>query len=148
MLDNTVLGIDVSGYQDPDKVNYPALAAHGFKFVVVKLNEALTDEHVSLAKAAGLEVGGYGWHDPTLSASTQAAKIIAEVKRLALRFAGLDVEQDWSSWSAYWQFCAKKITRDQVPKLAPAQIAASAKSVMTTVAGARPSARAVSLNSQ
>ena len=49
----TVLGIDVSGYQDPERVNYAELKAHGFGFVVVKLDQYLTEEHVTLALTEG-----------------------------------------------------------------------------------------------
>lgn len=34
---NTILGIDVSGYQDPERVNYAELKAQGFGFVIVAM---------------------------------------------------------------------------------------------------------------
>ena len=129
----TVLGIDVSGYQDPEKVNYAELRAHGFGFVVVKLDQYLTEEHVTLARAAGLEVGGYYWNDPLSSPSYQAGRIRREVERLGLRFAALDVEQFWKDWGLYWQWTQKKITLSQLPKFTPAEISENARMVMGLV---------------
>jgi GH25 family lysozyme M1 (1,4-beta-N-acetylmuramidase) len=129
----TVLGIDVSGYQDPERVNYAELKAHGFGFVVVKLDQYLTEEHVTLARAAGLEVGGYWWNDPNDAPSYQAGRVLAEVKRLGLRFAALDVEQFWSDWDAYWRYLRKEIALAELPKFAPANISANAQIVMALV---------------
>lgn len=130
---NTVLGIDVSGYQDPERMNYKELYDHGFRFVVVKLDQYLTEEHITLARAAGLEVGGYFWNDPLDAPAYQAARILNEVKRLGLRFAALDVEQWWSDWDAWWKAIQKQIPWTQVPHFTPLQIANNAGQVMALV---------------
>jgi GH25 family lysozyme M1 (1,4-beta-N-acetylmuramidase) len=129
----TVLGIDVSGYQDPERVNYPELYAHGFRFVVVKLGQYLTEEHVTLARAGGFEVGGYWWNDPLDDPHYQATCILEEVRRLALRFAGLDVEQFWRDWVAYWKWTRKEIPLSEVPTFTPAEISNNAGQVMELV---------------
>ncbi len=131
----TVLGIDVSGYQDPEKVNYAELYAHGFRFAIVKLGQYLTEEHVTLARDAGLEVGGYWWNDPLDAPGYQAHQILKEVQRLGLRFAGLDVEQFWKDWVAYWQWTRKEISLSEVPAFTPAEISENAHQVMQLVSG-------------
>jgi hypothetical protein len=128
-----VLGIDVSGWQDPDKVDYAGLKAHGFGFVVVKLGQFLTEEHIALAQAAGLEVGGYWWNDALVAPAYQVVQIAASVARFGLRFVALDVEQFWRDWLKYWPWLRGEITLEELPKFTPAQISANALQVMAGV---------------
>lgn len=129
----TILGIDVSGYQDPHRVNYAELKAHGFGFAVVKLDQYLTDEHVTHARASGLEVGGYYWNDPLSTSTYQAARIISECNRLGLRFAWLDTEQWWSDWGLWYKAVTNVIPWSDVPKFTQRKISDSSRQVLEMV---------------
>jgi len=128
-----LLGVDVSGYQNPDKVNYSELKAHGFSFVIVKLDQYLTDDHVRLAKSAGLEVGGYYWNDPLSTSAYQSARILSELNRLNLRFAWLDVEQWWSDWDLWYKAITNIIPWSSVPRLTPQKISDNSHQVLNLV---------------
>ncbi|MHB8132877.1 MAG: glycoside hydrolase family 25 protein [Anaerolineaceae bacterium] len=107
-----VLGMDVSQWQQ--KVDWDLLYSKGVRFAIVKLSQGnyfkdpMAISHVRGAKAAGLLVGLYHWHDPMCDLKSQLAMIGRSVGDLDFQFFALDVEQYWKSWME-WQ--KKEITK-------------------------------------
>ena len=130
---NYTLGVDVSGYQNPDNMNYKDLYQHGFRFVVVKLGQYLTEEHVFHAREAGMRIGGYWWNDPLDDPAWQARQILTSIKTLNLEFAALDMEQYWSNWDKWYQAVNNMLPWAKIPKFTMKQIDNNAHQVIQLV---------------
>ena len=122
--------IDVSAYQ----VNVPwksLIDNAGLGCAIIKGDQlTATDNHVALARAAGVPVIGlYFWHDPTLSPSFQIQEFAKDVEKQKPDFIALDVEQYWAVWQDYWDYLAGRITQAQIRRVTPNNISANAKAV-------------------
>ena len=115
--------IDVSIWQDPAKVPYEELKAHGVVLVFIKASmgggyDANCDKHVAEARAAGLLIGLYHWCDPTQSWERQALYFVDKIKQHNPDYICYDVEQWWNDWTKYKNhtvsFPADGCTVDQV----------------------------------
>ena len=137
-----VLGVDVSDYQDPAKMDYVALKAQGFEFVIVKIGGSLwrakhAAEHIRRAREAGFGVViGYYWVDPTMMAQSQIDFVIALARELGVDAVALDDEQWWADWRKWDQANRGLIPRDRVPVIPGAKISAVCKAVAVGVAAA------------
>lgn len=126
-----ILGVDVSAWNSL-QTPYTQLKANGVEFCVVKGDQAAsTSNHIALAKQAGMIVGEYFWHDPTLSATAQAADFLTDCAANKPDFVFLDVEQWWSDWNKWSQWIYQHtITQAQVPVMSAIAISNSAKTIM------------------
>ena len=91
------LGMDVSRYQDPARLDYAARYAGGARFCFVKASQAVPDpaarEHLERAAAAGLLCGLYHFVEPQVPARQQIDLFLSTAARLPhWRMVALDVE--------------------------------------------------------
>ena len=91
------LGVDVSKWQVPEKVDWVKFAAQGIKFVYARCSYGILEDttfyrHAVRAMAKGIQVGGYQYLLPQVSAKLQAQKAKVFAQDFALPFV-LDVEQ-------------------------------------------------------
>lgn len=85
-----LLGVDVSKFQNPDKIDWTRFAAQGVKFVIARAAYGVTldttfQQHVRRAHAAGLQVGAYHFvrHLPGLSGKAQADAFLEALQPVA-----------------------------------------------------------------
>jgi GH25 family lysozyme M1 (1,4-beta-N-acetylmuramidase) len=117
------------------KTPYAALNKAGVEFCLVKGDQGTaTANHMQLARDAGMMTGEYFWHDPTISASVQAAAFLKCCETNKPDFVFLDDEQWWADWGKWrlWQY-DHKIPQAQVPVTAPNKISDSTAAILETL---------------
>lgn len=136
-------GIDVSAYQ----INLPwaELVQHGLAFAIVKGDQlTATDNHIALARAAGVPiVGEYFWDDPSISAAAQIACFAADIEAHDPDFIALDVEQYWAYWQDYWDYLSGKIKQADIRRKSPQAITDHALAVARGLAARFPKKKVV-----
>lgn len=104
-MDNRVLGLDVSHWQD--EMDYQALVDGGVKVLVAKCSQGLFSDHAfkkhyAGALSVGLKFAAYHWDDPILPVA-KAVKVIKETLagKPEISFIAIDVEQYWANWAEW-----------------------------------------------
>lgn len=125
-----IKGLDVSAYQ----VNVPwkdLVEKANLGFAIIKGDQLTsTDNHMSLARAAGVPiVGEYYWIDPTSAANYLVNWYANDIREHKPDFVWLDVEQYWADWGEYFDAINGKIPWTAVRHLTPKAISDHAKAV-------------------
>ncbi|PKO16799.1 MAG: hypothetical protein CVU39_06165 [Chloroflexi bacterium HGW-Chloroflexi-10] len=114
------LGVDASHWQP--EIDWPMFYKEGVRFAIVKASQgsystdALLKKHLYEARAAGMIVGVYHWHDPNNAPALQLDKLVKAVTGLDFDFLAVDVEQYWQDWEEWKvqrvtkKFSGKKIS--------------------------------------
>lgn len=117
---------DISSYQP--NFNFQLFKDLGGTAVVIKSSMQLgfdpkLFESMSRAKQAGLLTGIYHWVDPIPNSINKQVDLFSEaIQRTNPDFLAGDVEQWWSDWGAFNDYCNRKISVSQVPRLSDKKI--------------------------
>lgn len=100
-----VRGLDVSAYQKPDSMNWDRLRDLGYTFAYIRgvkmgrTVDVYCAEHVANARAAGFDVGLYGFFIPTIPPQEQIALMQEAHKRCGIRDGDLSPALDIETYS-------------------------------------------------
>ena len=106
-MDERLVWIDVSRYQNPEYMHYEVMAEQGqVKGVIAKCSQGMFGQdrrfvgHLEAGKAAGMWLGAYHWHDPMHDVNRQLSNMREVIRPVVeeLSFLALDVEQYWADW--------------------------------------------------
>jgi len=129
--------VDLSEFNIMVQADFDGLKAAGVVAVIIRFSSGAgyldprAAVYVAMARRSGLMVGGYHWYDPTIPVTPQETFFGSLIAKFAPDFVGLDVEQWWLDWDAWYAALMGKLDWSKVAKLAGATISNGAQQFMT-----------------